>query len=129
MSHLGRPNGQRVEKHSMKPIVPKLEELLNTKVTFLEDCAGKDVEDYVKSSGNGELILLENLRYHPEEEGKYKDAEGNKVKVDKAKIQAFRNSLTQLGNVYVNDAFGTAHRAHSSMVGIDHKVRAAGYLL
>lgn len=67
----------------MKPIVPKLEELLGHKVNFLQDCVGKDVEEAVKSSGNGELILLENLRFHPEEEGKYKDAEGNKVKVDK----------------------------------------------
>lgn len=72
---------------------------------------------------------MENLRFHPEEEGKYKNEKGEKVKADKGKIKEFRKSLTSLGNIYVNDAFGTAHRAHSSMVGVDHKIRAAGYLL
>ncbi|KAL4428979.1 hypothetical protein ABPG74_011175 [Tetrahymena malaccensis] len=129
MSHLGRPDGNRVEKHSMKPVVPKLEELLGTKVTFLNDCVGKDVEEAVKSSRNGEIILLENLRFHPEEEGKYIDAAGNKVKADSKAVKEFRKSLTSLGDLFVNDAFGTAHRAHSSMVGVDHKIRAAGYLL
>lgn len=129
MSHLGRPDGNKVAKHSLKPVVPKLEELLGTKVTFLNDCVGKDVEDAVKSSKNGEIILLENLRFHPEEEGKSVDAQGNKVKADKKKVAEFRKSLTNLGDVFVNDAFGTAHRAHSSMVGVDHKIRAAGDLM
>lgn len=73
--------------------------------------------------------MLENLRFHPEEEGKIKNAQGEKVKVDKKLIKDFRAELTSLGNLYVNDAFGTAHRDHSSMTGIDHKIRAAGYLL
>lgn len=72
---------------------------------------------------------MENLRFHPEEEGKYKDAQGNKVKADKAKVKEFRSSLSKLGDLYVNDAFGTAHRAHSSITGVNHKIRAAGYLL
>jgi phosphoglycerate kinase len=128
-SHMGRPNGKRNEKHSLKLVAPALEKLLGTKVTFLNDCVGKDVENAVLSSGNGQVFLLENLRFHGAEEGKIKDDKGNKVKVEKDKIKAFRKSLTKLGDLYVNDAFGTAHRAHSSMVGVDHKIRAAGYLL
>ncbi|EGR30128.1 phosphoglycerate kinase, putative [Ichthyophthirius multifiliis] len=129
MSHLGRPDGNRVEKHSLKPLVPKLEELLGTKVTFLNDCVGKEVQETVQQGRNGQIFLLENLRFHPEEEGKYKDSQGNKIKADKKKVAEFRKELTSLGELYVNDAFGTAHRAHSSMVGIDHKIRASGYLL
>ena len=79
MSHLGRPDGNVVAKHSMKPLVGKLEELLGNKVTFLNNCVGKEVEDAVHGSRNGEIILLENLRFHGEEEGKYVDASGNKV--------------------------------------------------
>lgn len=98
-------------------------------MTFLNDCVGKDVEEAVKSSRNGEIILLENLRFHIEEEGKAVDAAGNKVKADPKAVKEFRKSLTNLGDLFVNDAFGTAHRAHSSMVGVDHKIRVAGYLL
>ena len=74
MSHLGRPEGKHNEKFSIKPVLPKFEELLGSKVTFINDCCGKDVEEQVKSGRNGEIFLLENLRFHPEEEGKYKDA-------------------------------------------------------
>ena len=77
----------------------------------------------------GQVVLLENLRFHIEEEGKAKDAEGNKIKADEAAVAAFRASLSKLGDVYINDAFGTAHRAHSSMVGVDLPVKAAGFLL
>ena len=69
------------------------------------------------------------MRFHAEEEGKYVDAAGNKVKADPAKVAAFRKSFNQLGDLYVNDAFGAAHRAHSSVTGVDHKIRAAGYLM
>jgi phosphoglycerate kinase len=72
---------------------------------------------------------LENLRFHPEEEGKWVTPEGEKKKADAAKIKEFRAGLNKLGSVYVNDAFGTAHRAHSSVVGITHPIRAAGYLM
>jgi len=74
-------------------------------------------------------VVLENLRFHPEEEGSGKDKDGNKVKASKEAVEAFRKSLTSLGDVYINDAFGTAHRAHSSMAGINLETRAAGYLL
>lgn len=128
MSHLGRPDGQRVEKHSMKPIVPALEDLLQKKVQFLNDCVGSDVEKAALGAENGQILLLENLRFHMAEEGKGV-IDGQKVKASKDEIAAFRSSLTKLGDLYVNDAFGTAHRAHSSMVGVKVDTRAAGFLM
>ena len=129
MSHLGRPNGQRNEKYSLAPVAKELEKLLELPVTFLNDCFGPEVEKICKGANNGQVILLENLRFHIEEEGSAKDADGNKIKADKERVEKFRKSLTSLGDVYVNDAFGTAHRAHSSMVGVTLDVRAAGFLM
>jgi phosphoglycerate kinase len=129
MSHLGRPDGKVVEKYTLRPIAAKLQEILNRPVQFLTDCVGPEVEAACSKIEPGEVVLLENLRYHIEEEGKTKDAEGNKITADPAKVQAFRASLSKLADVYINDAFGTAHRAHSSMVGVDLPQRAAGYLL
>jgi phosphoglycerate kinase len=128
MSHLGRPDGQRVEKHSLKPLLPTLEDLLGKKVQFLNDCVGSEVENECKSADKGKIILLENLRFHLAEEGKGV-INGQKVKASKDEINAFRKSLTSLGDLYVNDAFGTAHRAHSSMVGVNVDTRAAGFLM
>ena len=128
MSHLGRPDGQRVEKHSLKPVVPALEDLLKKKVQFLNDCVGSEVERECQAASKGKVILLENLRFHLAEEGKGV-INGEKVKASKEDIAAFRKSLTSLGQLYVNDAFGTAHRAHSSMVGVNVDTRAAGFLL
>ena len=102
MSHLGRPDGKKVEKYSLKPIVPELEKLLGKKVTFTEDCVGKEVEETVNKASGGDIILLENLRFHAEEEGSSKDAEGKKVKADKEKVQEFRKGLTALGDVYIS---------------------------
>ena len=99
-----------------------------SQITFLDDCVGDSIVNQINSSSN-EIFLCENVRYHAEEEGKYKNSEGKKVTVDSEKIKAFRNQLSQLGSVYVNDAFGTAHRAHSSVVGIQHKYRVAGLLM
>jgi len=129
MSHLGRPDGKKVEKYSLKPIVPELEKLLGKKVIFTDDCVGKEVEKTVNEASDGQIILLENLRFHAEEEGSSKDAEGKKVKADKQKVQEFRKGLTALGDVYINDAFGTAHRAHSSMVGVELPQKASGFLM
>ncbi|KAJ2829211.1 phosphoglycerate kinase [Coemansia erecta] len=129
MSHLGRPNGQVVTKYSLKPVSDELQKLLGQPVTFLNDCVGAEVENACASMAGGQVVLLENLRFHIEEEGSSKDKEGNKTKADPAKVKAFRESLTRLGDVYVNDAFGTAHRAHSSMVGVELPVRAAGFLM
>ncbi|CAH0057073.1 unnamed protein product [Clonostachys solani] len=129
MSHLGRPNGAVNPKYSLQPVVPVLEKLLGKSVTFAPDSVGPEVEAIVNKADNGEVILLENLRFHIEEEGSAKDAEGKKVKADKAQVDAFRKGLTALGDVYINDAFGTAHRAHSSMVGVDLPQKASGFLV
>lgn len=128
-SHLGRPNGEVNMKYTLAPVAKKLEELIKKPVKFLSDCAGAEVEAACAAIKPGEIILLENLRFHIEEEGKKKDAEGNKVKADKEAVKAFRASLTKLADVYVNDAFGTAHRDHSSMTGVELPQRAAGFLM
>src|SRR5690606_4612081 len=120
MSHLGRPKGKPVAEFSLAPVARVVEELLSREVTFLPDCVGPEVEKACANLAPGKVVLLENLRFHAEEEGKG---------ADPAQVEAFRASLTKLGDVYVNDAFGTAHRAHSSMVGVNHPERAAGFLL
>lgn len=98
MSHLGRPKGVE-EKYSLKHILAKTEEVLGRKVKFAADCIGEVAENAAKNLQPGEILLLENLRFHPEEE---------KGDVD------FAKKLASLGDIYVNDAFGTAHRAHAS---------------
>ena len=130
MSHLGRPDGKRAEKYSLKPVAAKVSELLGRPIRFLDDCVGPDVEKACVALRPGELVLLENLRFHIEEEGKIKNEKtGESIKADPAKVEAFRASLTRLGDVYVNDAFGTAHRPHSSIVGVKLPQRAAGFLM
>merc|ERR1719174_275997 len=114
-SHLGRPNGQKNEKFSMAPVAKVFEQQLGKPVTFLTDCCGPEVEAACADPAPGTVFLLENLRYYPEEEGKGVGADGNKVKATPEATAAFRKSLASLADVYVNDAFGTAHRAHSSM--------------
>jgi len=136
MSHLGRPDGNKNASMTLKPIAERLGELLSKEVTFLPDCVGPEVEEACKDPAPGSIIVLENLRWHVEEEGKGINHEegcpgekcekkapskGEKCKAFKAtpeESSAFRASLAKLGDVYVNDAFGTAHRAHSSMVGM-----------
>ncbi|MCD6557379.1 MAG: phosphoglycerate kinase [Bacteroidales bacterium] len=98
MSHLGRPKAKE-EKFSLKHIVPELSKLLGKNVQFIDDCIGENVKAKVAALKNGDVLLLENLRYYPEEK-----------KGDKA----FAKQLAELADVYVNDAFGTAHRAHAS---------------
>ncbi|KAI9683174.1 MAG: phosphoglycerate kinase [Trizodia sp. TS-e1964] len=129
MSHLGRPDGKVVKKFTLKPAQAELEKLLGKKVTFCSDCVGKDVEDAVSKAHGGEVILLENLRFHAEEEGSSKGPDGKKQKAGAEAVKEFRRGLTALGDIYINDAFGTAHRAHSSMVGIDLPQKAAGFLM
>lgn len=129
MSHLGRPDGKAVPKYSLAPVAKEVEARINKPVTFLPDCVGPEVEAAVSSAPQGSVILLENLRFHIEEEGSVKNKDGTKTKADPAAVESFRQSLTKLGDVYVNDAFGTAHRAHSSMVGVKLPQRAAGFLM
>mgnify|MGYP003638775970 len=103
MSHLGRPDGKVQAKYSLKPVVPELEKLLDgKKVEFAPDCVGKEVEDIVNKASGGQVVLLENLRFHAEEEGSSKDAEGKKVKADKAKVEEFRKGLTALGDIFIS---------------------------
>jgi phosphoglycerate kinase len=131
MSHLGRPDGKVIAKYSLKPVAAKLQELLGRPVKFLTDCVGAEVEQACASGAlkAGDVVLLENLRFHIEEEGKIKKEDGTSVKADPKAVDAFRASLSKLGDVYVNDAFGTAHRAHSSMVGVKLPHKVAGFLM
>lgn len=129
MSHLGRPNGQANPKFSLQPVATELAKLLDREVLFAEDCVGATVEAQAAALQPGQVLLLENLRFHIEEEGKAKAEDGSSVKADAAAVEAFRASLSKMGDVYVNDAFGTAHRAHSSMVGVSLPEKAAGFLM
>lgn len=116
MSHLGRPKGKRIPEMSLAPCAKVLEELLGKDVAFVNDCIGEIVENAVKNLKDGQVLLLENLRYY-EEETKNE--------------QGFAKKLAELGDVYINDAFGTAHRAHASTDGVTRYMDqcAAGYLL
>lgn len=131
MSHLGRPDGKVIAKFSLKPVAEALEKLLGKPVKFLSDCVGPVVEAACAPGAvkPGDVILLENLRFHIEEEGKIKNEDGTSVKADPKAVEAFRQSLSKLGDVYVNDAFGTAHRAHSSMVGVNLPEKVSGFLM
>ena len=115
-SHLGRPKGERVDKYTLRPVAEHLSQLLGQQVSFADDCVGEPAQQAVDALKNGDVVLLENLRFHPEEE---KNDDG------------FAKQLASLCDVYVNDAFGTAHRAHASTVGITHHVSqaAAGLLM
>ena len=116
MSHLGRPKGKPKPEFSLKPVAARLEKLLGKKVYFASDCIGQPAEAAVAVLKEGECLLLENLRYHNEEE---------------ANDPAFAKSLAKLGDVYVNDAFGSAHRAHASTEGVTKfiSVSVAGLLM
>ena len=116
MSHLGRPKGQPNPKYTLKPVAVRLGELLDKDVKFAPDCVGDQVKAIVNSLADGEVVLLENLRFHAEEE---------------KNVPEFAQQLAELGDVYVNDAFGSAHRAHASTEGVTKfiKVCAAGYLM
>lgn len=116
MSHLGRPKGGPNPKYSLKPVAIRLGELLQMDVKFAPDCIGDQVKAIVNSLKDGEVLLLENLRFHPEEEKN--DPE-------------FAKQLAELGDVYINDAFGSAHRAHASTEGVTKFIKtcASGYLM
>jgi len=114
-THLGRPKGEVVPALSTRPLAEHLGRLLGTEVTWVPDCVGPEVEDAAAKLRRGQLMMLENLRFHPEEE---------------ANDPGFAKSLARLADLYVNDAFGTAHRAHASTEGIAHYLPAyAGRLM
>ena len=98
-------------------------------MTFLKDCAGPSVEAACANPSLGSVILLENVRFHVEEEGKGVDKDGNKIKADAEAVKAFRSSFAKLGDVFCSDAFGTAHCAHSSMMGDGFSVKCSGFLV
>ena len=115
MSHLGRPDGKPSDKYSLKPVAQELEKLLNQNILFLNDCVGPQVEKTVaeqkdglhppdpnKTDFLGQIVLLENLRFHIEEEGSSKDKEGKKTKADPEKVKEFRKSLTSLADIYIS---------------------------
>jgi len=121
MSHLGRPKGEVKPEFSLKPVAAYLSNLLGKEVKMASDCVGEQVEKMAAELQPGEILLLENLRFHKAETGK--DTPENNEK--------FAKDLAKLADVYVDDAFGTAHRAHASMVGVTKYIDqcAAGYLL
>jgi phosphoglycerate kinase len=116
MSHLGRPKGEPNLKYSLRPVAEHLAGLLDKPVLFADDCIGKDTEKIVNELKNSDVLLLENLRFHKEEE---------KNDID------FAKKLASFGDLYVNDAFGSAHRAHASTEGVTKFISkcAAGYLM
>jgi phosphoglycerate kinase len=115
-SHMGRPNGERVEKYSLAPVAKRLSRLISKKVTLAPDCIGEKVKAIVDQMQPGDIVLLENLRFHAEEQKNDPD---------------FSKKLAELADIYINDAFAVAHRAHASVVGVteyfDHC--AAGFLI
>jgi phosphoglycerate kinase len=115
-SHLGRPKGKPREEYSLAPVAARLSELLGKRVLFLGDCIGPEVDRAIAEAHPGDVILLENLRFHPEEE---------------ANNPEFAKQLAARTPIYIDDAFGCAHRAHASTVGITHYVQkaAAGFLM
>jgi phosphoglycerate kinase len=116
MSHLGRPKGKPNPKYSLRPVAVRLGQLLGKEVKLAPDCVGPEVKNLIDAMKPGDVILLENLRFHEEEEKNNPD---------------FAKQLAELGDVYVNDAFGSAHRAHASTEGLTKfiKISAAGYLM
>ena len=116
MSHLGRPKGKPVKRYSLRPVAPRLQEMIAQPVLFSPDCIGKEAEDVVARMREGEVALLENVRFHP---------------VEEKNDPSFAQALARLGEIYVNDAFGSAHRAHASTEGVARilPIAVAGFLL
>jgi 3-phosphoglycerate kinase len=131
MSHLGRPDGEKVEKYSLKPVAKKLGELLKKNVIFAKDCIGPEVKQKATALKPGDCLLLENVRFHKEEEIKDKKAKEDAA-LRKAKDD-FAKQIAELGDVYVDDAFGTAHRDNASMFTVPEmmkgKDRVIGFLV
>ncbi|MDY6864101.1 MAG: phosphoglycerate kinase, partial [Thermodesulfobacteriota bacterium] len=111
ISHLGRPKGKRVSEFSLAKVAKRLSILLNKNVKFAPDCIGEETEKMVRDISSGDVILLENLRFHPEEEKNDED---------------FGKQLAELADIYINDAFATAHRSHASNSAVTHYIDRSG---
>lgn len=120
MAHLGKPKGEAVDKFSLEPVAKRLGELLEMDVPLAPDCIGPEVEKMVSGLQPGKILMLENLRFHPEEQGKTSEERGD-----------FGKKLASLADIYVNDAFGVAHRPNSSVVDVPYHARECciGFLL
>ncbi|HMP71729.1 MAG TPA: phosphoglycerate kinase [Kiritimatiellia bacterium] len=139
MSHLGRPKGKPDPKYSLKPVADRLSELMHRPVMFAPDCVGEEVRKMAENLRQEQhILLLESLRFHAEEEGKPKladDATDDQKKAAKLEMKSkqalFARELAELGDLYVNDAFGTAHRAHASTAIVNQyfSTNAAGFLM
>jgi phosphoglycerate kinase len=141
MSHLGRPKKNPDAKYSLQPVVPYLSKVLNVPVKFAADCMGESTQNMTATLKSGEVLLLENLRFYAEEEGKPRDLPENASdeeksaakKAMKEQQKAFTKQLASYADVYVNDAFGTAHRAHASTALIadyfDEQHKMFGYVM
>lgn len=138
MSHLGRPKGKISAEYSLRPVAGYLDRMIDNPVAFCNDCVGLEAERMAGALKPGEILLLENLRFHPEEEGKVTlDGDADTVEKSEAKEAmrerqaVFAAQLAKLGDIYVNDAFGTAQRAHASITHITghFQTRASGFLL
>lgn len=116
MSHLGRPGGERKDELSLKPVAEYLRNLVDTQVYFADDCIGEAAEDVIGQAQPGEIVVLENVRFHPEE---------------KQNDEAFSKQLASHGDLFVNDAFGSSHRAHASVAGVPRFLQPAvgGFLI
>ncbi len=114
ISHLGRPKGFKLKQYSLKPVAKNLEKLIGQKVKFLNNCLGEEIEKFIKQMEKGEIVLLENLRFYKEEE---------------ANNKKFAKQLSKLGDIYINDAFGSCHRKHASIVGISKFLPSGAGLL
>lgn len=119
ISHLGRPYGKLDGRFSLKPVSIELQNLLKKSVTFIDNCIGANVKESCDKANNGQIILLENLRFHPEEE---------EEEVSE-RVVKFREELTELADIFVQDAFGCLHRPHSSIVGVQIATKAMGMLV
>ena len=114
VSHLGRPNGKVVEKLRMDPVAQRLAELLGKEIIKTDECIGDEPKEAIKKMKEGDVLLIENIRFYPEEE---------------ANDPQFSKQLAELADIYVNDAFGTAHRAHASTVGVvEYLPAVSGFL-
>lgn len=130
MSHRGRPAGKYVKELSMEKVAKVLEKLLQLDVTFLpEPVPSKKTEAYCRYPRHGSIIVLENLRFVLGEEKTGRDYLGNKTEATPDEIKKFRRSLRRLADIYINDAFGTIHRDHSSMMADGFEIKAAGFLM